>query len=51
MPPIRKDLFHGNVWNGLVSRKRLERTYFANAFGKDVLISQKRLERKLETDF
>ena len=52
-PPIRKDLFRRNVWNGLISQKRLEWTYFAKAFGKELfrervrkgLISGKRLKR------
>ena len=35
-PPIRKDLFRRKVWNGLISRKRLERNYFANACGRDL---------------
>ena len=35
-PPIRKDLFRRNVWSGLISRKHLEWTYLAKAFGKEL---------------
>ena len=36
-PPIRSDLFRGHGWNTrLISRKRLETNYFANAIGRDL---------------
>ena len=36
-PLIPKDLFRRNVWNGLISQKRLERNYFADASERDLL--------------
>ena len=33
-PPIRRDLFRRDVWNGPISRNRLERDFFQNQFSK-----------------